>query len=57
MRLVNVWVYTGSLDSFFKGTQYGYLYPMEPVFQTQLLIPYEKLKELDETDGTCFYKK
>jgi hypothetical protein len=54
--LVNVWVYTGSLEGFFKRTDHGYLYPMEQEFQTQLLIPYEELEFGEESDGICKIK-
>jgi len=50
---VNVWVYTSMLDDFLEGKCEGELYPLEPRYQTQLLVPYDKISFKSETDGTC----
>lgn len=51
--MVNVWVYTSVLDDWFEGKAFGYLYPIEPKYQTQLLVPYVDLIINSEIDGTC----
>lgn len=51
--MVNVWVYTSILDDWFRGEAVGYLYPLEPRYQTQLIVPYVDLFIDNEKDGTC----
>ena len=51
--IATVWVYTGDLDNFLNGDSFGYLYPLEQRYQTQLTIPIGKLLIDSEEENTC----
>lgn len=50
---VNVWVYNSNIKEFLKGNHKGYLYPLEPQYQIQLLVDIDDLIIGDEMINEC----